>query len=162
MQNKKGFTLIELLVVIAIIGLLSSIAVVSLNGARAKARDAKRVSDVKQISTLVEMEAANSSTGGYNVFPTVCEDAGDLMSACTGVAANLLGGVDLNTILDPSGTAACQADTAAPCAYSMGVGEATGDYQICFYLEEGIGGVAQGVNSAGPGGVITAECTYDI
>ena len=52
MQNKKGFTLIELLVVIAIIGLLSSIAVVSLNGARAKARDAKRVSDVKQLSLL--------------------------------------------------------------------------------------------------------------
>lgn len=38
--NYKGFTLIELLVVIAIIGILSTIAMTSLNGARQKAKDA--------------------------------------------------------------------------------------------------------------------------
>ena len=53
--NQKGFTLIELLVVIAIIGLLSTMAVVSLNAARAKSRDAKRVADVKQMQTGLEM-----------------------------------------------------------------------------------------------------------
>ena len=57
-NDKKGFTLIELLVVVSIIGLLSTMAVVSLNGARKKARDAKRVSEVKQIGTLLEMFAA--------------------------------------------------------------------------------------------------------
>ena len=40
--SARGFTLIELLVVISIIGILSSFAVVSLNSARAKARDALR------------------------------------------------------------------------------------------------------------------------
>jgi len=55
MRNKKGFTLIELLVVIAIIGLLSTLAVVSLNNARGKARDARRVSDVKAIQTAFEL-----------------------------------------------------------------------------------------------------------
>lgn len=53
--NRKGFTLIELLVVIAIIGLLSTLAVVSLNTARLKARDARRVSDIKQIQTALEL-----------------------------------------------------------------------------------------------------------
>ena len=55
MKNKKGFTLIELLVVIAIIGLLSTLAVVALNNARAKSRDAKRVSDIKQAQTALEL-----------------------------------------------------------------------------------------------------------
>jgi len=52
--NQKGFTLIELLVVIAIIGLLSTLAVVSLNNARTKSRDARRVADIEQIQTALE------------------------------------------------------------------------------------------------------------
>ena len=54
-RNKKGFTLIELLVVIAIIGLLSTLSILALNSARARARDAKRISDVRQIQTALEM-----------------------------------------------------------------------------------------------------------
>ncbi|HNX11142.1 MAG TPA: FISUMP domain-containing protein [bacterium] len=54
-HRSKAFTLVELLVVIAIIGLLASISIIALNSARAKARDAKRVADVKQISTAIEL-----------------------------------------------------------------------------------------------------------
>lgn len=54
-KDKKGFTLIELLVVIAIIGLLSTLSILALNQARARARDAKRIADVKQIQTALEM-----------------------------------------------------------------------------------------------------------
>jgi prepilin-type N-terminal cleavage/methylation domain-containing protein len=46
---KKGFTLIELLIVIAIIGILTSIVIGSTNISRAKARDSKRISDMKEI-----------------------------------------------------------------------------------------------------------------
>jgi len=54
-KNKRGFTLIELLVVIAIIGILSSVVLASLNSARLKARDARRVADLKQIQVALEL-----------------------------------------------------------------------------------------------------------
>lgn len=62
-KNKQGFTLIELLVVITIIGLLSTLAIFSLNAARMKARDAKRMSDLKVISMM--LERYNLDNNGY-------------------------------------------------------------------------------------------------
>ena len=55
MIKKKGFTLIELLIVIAIIGVLASIVLVSMGGARSKARDAVRQSDARQIGSAMEL-----------------------------------------------------------------------------------------------------------
>jgi prepilin-type N-terminal cleavage/methylation domain-containing protein len=54
-NSEKGFTLIELLVVVAIIGILSSVVLSSLNSARAKGRDARRMSDIRQIQNAVEL-----------------------------------------------------------------------------------------------------------
>ncbi len=54
-KTNKGFTLIELLVVIAIIGLLATLSVIALNNARERARDSRRVSDIKQIQTALEL-----------------------------------------------------------------------------------------------------------
>jgi len=64
-KNNKGFTLIELLVVIAIIGLLATLSVVALNNARQKSRDAKRVSDIKQIQTALELYFADNNSYPY-------------------------------------------------------------------------------------------------
>jgi type II secretion system protein G len=52
---KKGFTLLELLVVISIIGLLSSVVLASVNSARENARDTKRISDLREVRTALEM-----------------------------------------------------------------------------------------------------------
>lgn len=65
LKQQKGFTLIELLVVIAIIGILSSVVLASLNSARAKARDAKRMSDLKSIET-----ALNLYYSDYGSYPS--------------------------------------------------------------------------------------------
>lgn len=63
--TKAGFTLIELLVVIAIIGLLSSVVFASLNSARAKGRDARRISDLKQVQTALAL--CYEKKGSFNL-----------------------------------------------------------------------------------------------
>jgi type II secretion system protein G len=60
--GRKGFTLIELLVVIAIIGILASVVLASLNTARAKSRDATRLSQTREVEKALQMYFADSGT----------------------------------------------------------------------------------------------------
>ncbi|MBI4363241.1 MAG: type II secretion system protein [Candidatus Doudnabacteria bacterium] len=66
----RGFTLIELLVVIAIIGFLAAVILVALGSARAKSRDARRISDVKKIQTALELFYADNGR-----YPTETSNA---------------------------------------------------------------------------------------
>jgi prepilin-type N-terminal cleavage/methylation domain-containing protein len=67
--TSRGFTLIELLVVIAIIGILSSVVLASLSTARAKSRDARRIADIGQVRTALEVYFDSAST--YPASPNV-------------------------------------------------------------------------------------------
>jgi prepilin-type N-terminal cleavage/methylation domain-containing protein len=97
--TKKGFTLVELLVVISIIGLLSTIAIVSLGSARAKSRDTKRIADMKQFSTALEQYY--SDQGGY---PSVQSTLATWANATIPVAANdvVLGKATTSAVLSNS------------------------------------------------------------
>ena len=79
-HKKGGFTLIELLVVIAIIGILSSVVLASLNTARQKARDARRISDMGQVQLALELYFDSCSqypvSGALATLPAATESTG--------------------------------------------------------------------------------------
>jgi prepilin-type N-terminal cleavage/methylation domain-containing protein len=67
-NKKKGFTLIEMLIVIAIVGILASLVLVGLGPVQKRGRDARRISDLRQIQNGLELYF--SAKGGYPVEPS--------------------------------------------------------------------------------------------
>ncbi len=79
---KKGFTLIELLVVVAIIGVLATIVLTSLSGARKKGQDARTIETMAQIRNSVELQNGSSNTYAnvFNVGTNAVAAVSDLAS----------------------------------------------------------------------------------
>lgn len=79
----RGFTLIELLVVIAIIGLLASIVLTSLSGARSKGSDAGIQGNLRSIQTQAELFSLNNgfkySTDTTVLASAACPTSGNTM-----------------------------------------------------------------------------------
>lgn len=61
MSVRRGFTLIELLVVVAIIGLLTVVVLTDASAANSRARDARRLADLRSLSQAIV--AYNIATG---------------------------------------------------------------------------------------------------
>ncbi len=156
-QKHNGFTLIELLVVISIIGILSTLAVVSLNNARVKARDAKRVADLRQVLTALELYASDND--GYPAATNLVLGEGTALSLSknSGFSATPSGTVYMGKVpanpspggsdyryssyTSPEATTACNI---GPCTW----------FNITFSIEEQTGGYSAGVHIANPNGML--------
>lgn len=163
MQKKQGFTLIELLVVIGIIGLLATLAVVAFGSAQQRARDTKRVADVR--ASLSALAAAYNENSSYNICDgNTALAAGDLtlLSAIKIKSGTCAAGTDVTsnfiqfaTVKDPTWTNACAAvPPAADCGYTLtgpdGATAATiSNFRIGFRTEgSSVQGLTAGQNHA--------------
>jgi prepilin-type N-terminal cleavage/methylation domain-containing protein len=135
-QNQKGFTLIELLVVIAIIGLLASVVLLALNSARQKSRDAKRLADVRQLASALELYY-DAAVGGTNGYPGTAGFGAGIAPAYIGALPTFPTPVD--------GT--CGTGTYA---YTS---TASSSYSIVFCLGAATGGIAAGTHTLTQAGI---------
>ncbi len=147
LKNKKGFTLIELLVVIAIIGLLATLAVVALTSARQKSRDSKRVADMKQLQTAMELMFSANNTYAIASCTTPAIASTCVSATEPSLIAYLPG---LNTLADPSvkgvlATDRCPKTPAGTCNYTI-TALGTNCYTAVFYLEGKTGDLSLGNN----------------
>lgn len=127
-----------------------------LSDSRAQTRDMKRMADIRQMATVLELEEA--------------ERPGSVLLGCDAahVAAQLCadsaGRVLFSRFKDPSNPASvCQPLSSDACEYSVsrkegGHGAKTDDYQICFWLERDFSTLRAGVNRITAGGILEAGC----
>lgn len=155
-KNNAGFTLIELLVVVAIISLLAAIVLVGLQNSRQKARDAKRLSDMTQMNTALELYFASykgypSATSGVPnglqpdfaaTLPTAPNPADGDCAALT-LPAPVPAGIAANTYYYvPSGT-----------TYVVGGNTVYPDFGYYFCLGNKTGNFDPGIRYINPTGV---------
>ncbi len=147
MKSKNAFTLIELLVVIAIIGVLATISVIALQNVRSKARDAKRVGDVKQIRTALEMFFNDNGR-----YPLTSEfESGSLAT-----------GTDIYLSRIPESSTPADGDcTVTENSFSYFSDDGS-DYQLFFCLGSNSGSLEPGVNIASPSSIVSWACGDDL
>ena len=139
-SSKQGFTLIELLVVIAIIGLLSTLSVVALNSAREKARNARRVSDMRQVQTALELYF--SDIGRYPATADIAFSGGGQIASASKVYMSIV----------PSNPMPRADGTCGDLEYAYSRTSLT-SYTITYCLSEATGGISAGTRKATPAGI---------
>jgi len=161
MQTKKGFTLIELLVVVAIIGLLATLGVIAFRDAQRKARDSKRLADIRLVVSAFatanqegKVLCASSCNAAVAAAPYINEVAICTPNPATGcVGATALTGsdmiVNLTNMKDPlfTGTKCTGANSA--CNYAFTGSPSIDNFVLNFATERtDVAGLAATLNHA--------------
>ncbi|MFA5644648.1 MAG: type II secretion system protein, partial [Patescibacteria group bacterium] len=143
--NKPAFTLVELLVVIAIIGVLATLAMVSIQSARIKARDTKRIADIKQIQTALEL---------------FFNDNG-LYPASTSVTSSINSGTKVYMEVYPQAPTPPDGDCTEESnqyVYTE-AGEDNGSYSVSFCIGSQSANLNSGDKCATPMGILNSSCS---
>lgn len=146
---RKAFTLVELLVVIAIIALLVTLSVIAINNARAKARDSRRLNDVKVITAALEMYYSD-----FGAYPAAPMPTG---TPITNLCFSNLGITSTCGTIVYSGK--LPSDPLAGQSYTYTPLENGGSYTIAFALESKAANHEAGSYQATPTGIVAVSST---
>ena len=142
LTNTRAFTLIELLVVIAIIGILATLAIVSLSTARSSSRDAKRLADLKQLQTALEVYYND-----YGSYPTLLSD----------LSSSSLPIKYLETV--PTSPTPADGDcTATSNSYIYNTSYDKSSYSIHTCIGANTNSISKGLVVASPNGLVSWKC----
>src|SRR5581483_8913995 len=94
-NEQKGFTLIEILIVVAIIAILASVVLVGLGPTQQAGRDARRLSDLREVQNGLELYFAKC---GYYPGPAVAGSCGSTSWSAVSTWAALTASLQGSTI----------------------------------------------------------------
>jgi len=128
-RRQSGFTIVELLIVIVVIGILAALVITTYAGIQAKARNAKRQTDMNAVQT--QLEAYFAQNGNYPTYANLSSSTWDTTnlksldqgalhdpsSSSTGITLSLTAGSKVYQYapLNSSGTS-CETDAPPDCA----------------------------------------------
>lgn len=157
-KTKIKYILIGILGIIIFIALIIGLMVILIRSPLERARDAQRLADVRQLAFILEKEAAFGTTPLTLIN---CTTADALTTTCIGPGQV---GDFFPEITDPGDyNNPCTTERTANCAYAVSrengeAGAQIDDYQICFFLEVGAGGMPAGLHSIVTGSRFREGC----
>ncbi|MEI7620483.1 MAG: FISUMP domain-containing protein [Candidatus Falkowbacteria bacterium] len=140
MKKIKGFTLMELIIVISIIGIIITLSIISLGGIRRDTNDTKKISDIKQIQSALELYRANE---GH--YPETLTPGQPLISSSTNYMVTI-----------PSNSETNSSDTCVGTNYTYT--KKDNGYTLDFCLNKASGNLDAGPKCATPSGILNQNC----